>query len=140
MLASLPARKTILLALSFSFTLFIFSSSIAFADTPSSDPGSPDYAATPPTIVLQPVIGFSSIGQATNTLISAAFLGGALLTFFYIIRGAFKYVTAGDNAANTQAARSTIQNAVIGLIILACVYVLFKIMVGIIPGLGQFFS
>lgn len=103
----------------------------------AADPGN---GIAPLSITLKPIIGFSSINQAANTLISIMFLGAALLAFFYIVRGALKYVSAGDNSANTQAARTTIQNAVIGLIIIASVYVIFRFVVSIIPGLGALFA
>jgi hypothetical protein len=94
----------------------------------------------PPEIKIQPIVGFSSINQAVGTIIGVVFFGAALLAFFYIVQGALKYVSAGDNAANTQAARQTIQNAVIGLFIIGVVYLIFKVTVSLIPGLGTFFK
>lgn len=38
-------------------------------------------------------------------------------SIIFIIYGGFKYMTQGDNASGTAAARKTIQNAVIGLVI-----------------------
>jgi hypothetical protein len=105
----------------------------ALAQTANTDIG-------PGEITLKPVVGFKTINQATGTLVSLLFLGAALLAFFYIVRGALKYVSAGDNAANAQAARTTIQNAVIGLFIIASVYVIFRLVIGLIPGLGSLFS
>jgi hypothetical protein len=94
----------------------------------------------PPSIEISAGTGFTSLGQALNTILGALFLLGGLLAFAYLLYGAVKYITAGDNSSNTSAARTTMQNAVIGLIILGVVFVLFKFVVHIIPGLGDFFS
>jgi hypothetical protein len=97
-------------------------------------------AAAPPTIQIKAGVGFSTLGQALNTIIEALFLLGGLLAFGYILYGAIKYITAGDNSANVGAARTTMQNAVIGLIVLSLVFVIFKFAVNLIPGLGAFFA
>ena len=75
-------------------------------------------ATTPEPITIRPVIGFSTLSQAINTLMSVAMFGGALICLGYLILGAYKYLTAQDNAANTAAARQTMINAIIGLILL----------------------
>lgn len=39
------------------------------------------------------------------------------VSLFFIIWGGFKYMTQGDNSSGTVAARKTIQNAIIGLVL-----------------------
>lgn len=95
--------------------------------------------AQPQEITIRPVAGFSSLGQAVSTIVSVVMFGGALLCFGYLMYGAIKYITAGDNAANASGARQTMLNAIIGLFLLGLVFVIFQILVNIIPGLGQFF-
>ncbi len=96
-------------------------------------------ATQPPPIVIQPVIGFTSAQEAVATLMSVVGYVGALLCFAYLIWGAYKYLTAGDNASNTAAARQTMINAVIGLILLGLVVVIFNFVASFIPGLKDTF-
>ncbi len=113
---------------------------VAYAQSSSTTTDTAEGDVSPPEIKIHPVIGFSSINQAVGTLIGFAFLGGAALAFYFIVMGAIKYISAGENPNNTTAARQTIQNAVVGLFILGCIYVIFLLAVNLIPGLGQFFS
>lgn len=50
----------------------------------------------------------------------------------YIIFGGFKYMTQGDNASGTAAARKTIQNAVIGLVLSIMSVAIVKFVAGTI--------
>jgi hypothetical protein len=100
---------------------------------------SPVLAAIEP-ITITPSIGFTSLSQAINTMLDFLFFFGALACFFYIVLGAFKYVTAGDNSNAVSSARTTVTNAIIGLILLAVVFVAFQVIVRIIPGLSDFFQ
>jgi hypothetical protein len=113
---------------------------LAQADDEATNAPAGDDGLAAPELTFQPVIGFRSINQATSTVVALAFLGGAILAFYYLIKGAYRYVTAGDNAGNAQEARTTIQNAIIGLLILGTVYVIFRFAVNLIPGLSTFFS
>jgi vacuolar-type H+-ATPase subunit I/STV1 len=98
------------------------------------------FADAPRPITITPVVGFSTLSQAMSTLISAAIVMGALLTFIYLVIGAFKYVSAGDDASNVKSAKTIITNAIVGLILLALVFVIFQIVIRVIPGLSSFFS
>src|SRR5690606_23337097 len=80
---------------------------------------------------IQTNFGFSNLSQAVNTIISVIFFGAALAAFVFIVIGAFQYVTAGDDAAKTEKSRKTITNAVVGLILVALVYVIFQIVIRI---------
>lgn len=122
--------KKLLLNKSWMLTIFIFTS-LLITETIG--------AQTQPSITLKPVVGFSTLSQAINTLLTLAIFGGALACFIYLILGAFKYVTAQDDPSKTAAARQTIINAVVGLILLALIVVIFQIVVAIVPGLDQWF-
>lgn len=52
----------------------------------------------------------------------------------FIIWGGFKYMTAGDNSSGTVAARKTIMNAVIGLIISIMSVAIINLVTGAIVG------
>jgi len=52
----------------------------------------------------------------------------------FIIYGGFKYMTAGDSSAGTVAARKTIMNAVIGLVISIMAVAIVNLVVGAITG------
>ena len=96
--------------------------------------------AQPAPIEIQPVGGFASLQEALNTLIPvAAFIGG-LLCFGYLLFGAYKYLTAGENASNVEAARKTIINAIIGLLLLGLVFIIFKVATEIIGIDSMFFG
>src|SRR5690606_33215084 len=85
-------------------------------------------------IQLIPVFGFSNISQTINTVITAVMFFAAIVAFVFIVIGAFRYVSAGENAAGTEAARKIITNAVVGLILVALVYVIFQIVIRVVPG------
>ncbi len=53
-----------------------------------------------------------ALNIATMILTAAAYVSLA-----FVIYGGFKYITSGDNSSGTQAARKTITNAIIGLVI-----------------------
>ena len=76
--------------------------------------------------------GFDSLGQAVSTIISVIFFVAALAAFFFILWGAVSYVTAGDDSSKTDAARKRITNAVVGLILVALVYVIWLIVAQIV--------
>ena len=91
-------------------------------------------------LTLSSGFGFSTLGQAINTIISVIFFVAALAAFFYILLGAFTYVTAGDDATKTEKARKSITNAVVGLILVALVYVIWLIVINTVPGIKSFFA
>ena len=65
---------------------------------------------------------FRSFSELFNGLLQLVFVIAALLVFFYLILGAFRWITSGGDKGKTQAAQSTIVAAVVGIIILAASY------------------
>ena len=122
------------------FYLLTLATFIAYAGFVPAAWGQGDEGVAAPELTFQPVVGFRSINQATSTVVAVAFLGGAILAFYYLIKGSYRYITAGENAGNAQEARQTILNALIGLVLLGATYVIFRFAVGLIPGLSTFFA
>ncbi len=76
----------------------------------------------------------ADIPQIVNRLISAVLgLSGGLF-FVYFLWGGFKYMTAGGDSKDVQAAQKTLSNAVIGLVIIALSYAIVTNIINIIAG------
>jgi hypothetical protein len=92
------------------------------------------------TILINTSFGFKTLNQALNTIVSIIFLVAGLLAFLFILLGAFNYLTAGDDDGKVKKARTGITNAVIGLLLVALVYVLWQVAIHLIPGMGDLFG
>jgi len=88
----------------------------------------PEINITPPT----GGFGDKEIGDLIGLAINWAVAIGAIATLAYIIFGGFKYVTAGDDAEQAEGGRASITNGVIGLIIIASAFAIFKLLVNIL--------
>jgi len=67
--------------------------------------------------------GFAkSAGEYLNRILSLVMVFAALLVFFYLIWGAFDWITSGGDKGKTEQARGKIIAAVIGIIIIAASY------------------
>ena len=75
----------------------------------------------------QGTFGFGSLSEAVNTLVTVIFFVAGLAAFLFILWGAVSYIMAGDDASKLEAARKKITNAVVGLILVALVYVIWLI-------------
>ena len=84
--------------------------------------------------------GFTSLNQAVGTLLPFIFLIAGVLAFFYMMMAAFKFLTSGGSDEGAKAARTTFRNVIIGLFLLAMLFVFWKFIVALIPGMDQFFS
>ncbi len=87
------------------------------------------------TGISRPSTGFTDFGDLIRRGIDLVFVVAAVAVLLYLFWGAFTYLTAGDNEDNVGAARKRITNAVIGLIIVAAAYALWRFIIGLIPGL-----
>ncbi|OQX50978.1 hypothetical protein B5M47_02340 [candidate division CPR3 bacterium 4484_211] len=90
-----------------------------------------------PSIQIHWYVGYSDIAEAFGAAVRWGIFFALLVAGLFMIFGGFKYVTAGDDPKNAQAARTMMTNAVIGVIVVASVFLLLKIMVMIIPGLDS---
>lgn len=70
---------------------------------------------------------FTEVDETINRLIRIVFAVSALLTFAYLIWGAFQWITSGGDKSKTDKARSAIIAAVVGLIIVASSYAILVV-------------
>lgn len=87
-----------------------------------------------------PPIGFTSLDQAINTLVPAIFVGAALVAFFYMLYAGLRYITSGGGDEGTKAARTIFKNVIIGLLLLSLLFVFFRFLVALIPGMSDLFA
>lgn len=80
---------------------------------------------------------FTDIGNLVTTLYTTALVIIALFSFFYLIFGAFQYITGGGDKAHMQAARERITYAVLGLAIAAAAAAIFSVL-GAVFGINIF--
>lgn len=77
------------------------------------------YAADP-SITIKPPSGFNiitDIGLLISNAVSLLMIIAAVATFLYLVWGGLEWITSGGEKAGTEAAKSKITNAFIGLII-----------------------
>lgn len=87
----------------------------------------------PTILVPTPEVGpQGSFGDLLNNFITWSIAIGALMTLLFILMGGFNYVTAGDDETKAEGARKTITNGVIGLIIIASAFIIWKLVVSIL--------
>ncbi len=65
-----------------------------------------------------------NLGSALSTVITAVMAIGVLAAFIYIVMGAFEWITSGGEKGKVESARNKITGAIIGLIVLASVFVI----------------
>lgn len=65
---------------------------------------------------------------AIQGYLQAFLIIAALAAFFYMLWGAFEWITAGGESGKVESARKKITGAIIGLTVLACVGVLFLVL------------
>jgi hypothetical protein len=120
--------------------------------TPSATPIEPSVLPSIlPTVVTSPTsnifggpimldipFGYQNLSQFLNTMLTAVIFLAAIVALFQFLLAALKFITAGDRPEGTKAARSTITNTVVGLLLLALVLVFFQYIAKVIPGLDSF--
>lgn len=80
---------------------------------------------------------FENFGGLLTTLVPNIFILAGLLTFFYLIFGGFKYMTAGGDEKAVTSAKNMITNAAVGLIIIFCAWWIMHI-IEIVIGVSIF--
>ncbi|OGY17615.1 MAG: hypothetical protein A2786_00015 [Candidatus Chisholmbacteria bacterium RIFCSPHIGHO2_01_FULL_52_32] len=86
---------------------------------------------------VQPFFAIRSLDTFLPNLIQIVLVIGALAALLFLFWGGVSYITSGGDKEATKAAREKITNAVIGLAILAIVWVLWRLIVyflGLSPG------
>lgn len=69
---------------------------------------------------------FSSLGQALTHLVKPAFNIAAIAVTFYLIIGAFKYITSGGDKQALEKARAMITHAIIGFLLLMLMFLILQ--------------
>ena len=100
-----------------SIAAFLLSASKAFALT-----------INPPSMGIP---GTTNVGTVIGSALTIAYIVGALAVLFYLVIGAFKWITSGGDKDAVGKARATITHALIGLAILALAW-LIVVVVGAI--------
>jgi hypothetical protein len=77
---------------------------------------------------LQALNGVSFIQKLVPTTITIALTIGVLIFFFNILMGAIAYINSGGDKGKTEAARSKITNAMIGLVIMFLVFMTLSLL------------
>ena len=76
--------------------------------------------------VWNPLPGFSTLPEAVVTILNVAFAVAGVVAVVFLIVGGFRYITAGGNAEVSEQAKTTILNAVIGLVVILVAYLIVK--------------
>lgn len=71
--------------------------------------------------------GPKAVGLLIGNLVGLLFIGGFILTLFFLITGAISWVTSGGDKNNLENARNRIVHAIMGMIILAAVWAIFTL-------------
>ncbi|OGD83757.1 hypothetical protein A2572_00875 [Candidatus Collierbacteria bacterium RIFOXYD1_FULL_40_9] len=69
----------------------------------------------------------TDIGVLISRVISVVFILAGIMTFAYLVYGGIEYLTSGGDKTKTEAARSRITAAVVGLAIVAASWALMKL-------------
>ncbi len=77
--------------------------------------------------------GPPALGKLISSLIGAFLIIAFILATFYLITGGVSWITSEGDKANLEKARNKITHAIMGLVIVAAAYAIFKLV-------GQFFG
>ena len=92
----------------------------------------------PSIVVSNPGTGFTgTFGELLQFFITWAIILGGIAALVMILAGGFNYITAQDDADKAEGARKTITNGVIGLIIVASAFVIWRLIITL-TGLGNY--
>lgn len=82
---------------------------------------------TPPT-------GFitTDLGSLISWILNIVFAIGAIIALFYLIWGAFNWITSGGDKGKTADARNRIIAAIVGLILLAATWTLLTVVLNLL--------
>lgn len=109
--------KRFIISLVLFATFLAMPMAISFAQTPAPAP-----TTNWENYVPQEAKTVGTIDVASKRIINILLLVAGAVAVIYIIIGGYQYVTAGGNADTASQARSTILNALIGLIIIFAAY------------------
>jgi hypothetical protein len=70
--------------------------------------------------------GGGSLESLIQTVINAVLLIAGVVAVIYLIVGGYQYITSGGNAEQAQSGRTTVLNAIIGLVIIFAAFVIVR--------------
>jgi|Napbiome12C3dose_1001474.scaffolds.fasta_scaffold00004_115 FtsH-binding integral membrane protein len=79
---------------------------------------------------------FSTLGDLLSGVINIIFYAAAFVAFFYILWGAFAYISAQGKKEDLAKARARITWAIIGLIVVFLAYIITKLVAGVFAPQG----
>ena len=68
-----------------------------------------------------------TVGGLIGSVLSFAIVIGFILAFFFLLQGAFGWISSGGDEGKVEAARNRITQAIIGLVLLVSVWALFRL-------------
>lgn len=86
------------------------------------------------------VSGENALQVVVANLINIAFMAAGIVAVIYLIIGGFRYVTSSGNAEQTEAAKMTIMNAIIGLIVIFISFLIVNYILGAVGVRNTFFT
>lgn len=76
---------------------------------------------------LKTEIGTKTISSLTMSLVGGIFIFSFIFAFLYLIIGGVSWITSGGDKAQLESARNKITHAILGLIIVAAAWAIFKL-------------
>lgn len=92
-------------------------------------PGSPEFSSLGEFLSGNPAKGYYG-------LLDIAFMIAGFLAFFWLVWGAFQYITAGGDKNKLAAARGRITWAIVGLLITAVAFLIAQLAAQVLPPTG----
>ena len=78
----------------------------------------------------------NSLGQLISTVVNLVLTGAILASLFFLLIGAIKWITKGDDKAELESARNQITNAILGLVIAMAAWAIWLLLVKDFIGLN----
>lgn len=79
-------------------------------------------------------VGGGSLPALIATIINVMLLIAAVVAVIYLIIGGYQYITSGGNAEQAQTGRTTVLNAIIGLVIIFAAYLVVRFIIEKVVG------
>lgn len=82
---------------------------------------------SPEIIIKRPNVGYATLGEFVNNVLTLVFGLGLLVVLVMLIWGAFEWITSGGDKEAVGKARNRIINALIGMAVLAIAFALARV-------------
>lgn len=85
------------------------------------------------TLLTTSTYGFQSISEALSKVMELVFFFALVLVLIYLVWGGIQWITSGGDKAGTEAARGKITGAIVGIIIVAVSFAIYRLLIAFIP-------